>query len=69
VKDSGDLSSKVVSFLPKEEWIGVDQSVKVTREKDFDLSGSYDILWKEVWEFGPFVEEIVSDPVGKFIYA
>ena len=61
---SGDLSSKVMFFLAEEVWIGVDLSLQISREEDFDPTRCGDLSWGKFWEFHPIGEGVMGNIVA-----
>ena len=62
-----ELSSQVVLLLAEEEWVGVDISFQVTREKNLNLTRGNQVLVRKVWQTFPLREGVLRDIVSQFI--
>lgn len=61
------LSSQVISLFSEEEWICENGALQISREQYLNLSGSLNVSWSQIWKFGPFFQDAISNPVGKFV--
>ena len=52
-------------FLAKEVWIGVDLSLQISREEDFDPTRCGDLSWGKFWEFHPIGEGVMGNIVAE----
>ena len=54
-------------FLSEEEWVCVNWSLQISREHHFDFASCQQILYAQVWQFGPLGERVGSNEVGKLV--
>jgi hypothetical protein len=69
VRDSCDLSSKVMLFFTKEERISYDLFFKVTREENFNLPGCFNVARHQIWETLPVWKSWVCYVISILIYS
>ena len=67
--NAADLRPQIVLLTAEVEWIGHDFTLKVTREADFDLAGSLQVLRLEVWQGRPGSLRLVRNEVSVLVHA
>ena len=63
MNDSRDLCAKEMLFFSKEEGISEYRSLEITSQQHLNLSSSKNVFRRKVWESGPLLKQVVSNPI------
>ena len=54
-------------FFTKEEWVADYVPLKISREKNFDFTRSFNVRWKYIREAFPCSKRIIGDEIGGLV--